>query len=146
MNIQIIKNISLFFLLIQVASCQNIDINPVVEILIVTPVNTDFVSSEENYDLNIGSKKYWTHYKINYRNDTLIEFKRYFPEGPIEYSIEELKTDTAIYKSLNVPFKHNWRIYNNELYENNSKSEIEIAKLDEKHFKEQKGRRVFVIK
>jgi hypothetical protein len=140
-----IKNISLFFLLIQAPSCQNNDTKPVAEVLIVTTVNTNFVSSEENADLNIGGKKYWTHYKINYKNDTLIEFKRYLPEGPIEYSLEELKIDTAICKSLNVPFKHSWRIYNDELYENNSKSEIKIVKLDEKHFKEQKGRRVFVI-
>ncbi len=146
MKIQIIKNISLYFLLIQVASCQNKDSKSVAEILIVTPVNTNFVSSEENSDLNIDGKRYWTHYKVKYRNDTLIEFKRYLPEGPIEYSIGELKADTAIYKSLNVPLKHSWRIYNNELYDNSDKSEIEIVKLDETHFIEPNGRRIFIVK
>ncbi|MBK8724111.1 MAG: hypothetical protein IPL95_18245 [Saprospiraceae bacterium] len=146
MCFQIIRSISLFFFLIQVASCQKKDSKSVAEILIVTPVNTNFVSSDEHSDLNIDGKKYWTHYKIKYSNDTLIEFKKYLSEGPIEYSIVELKADTAIYKSLNVPLKHSWRIYNNELYDNNSKSEVEIVKLDEIHYKEYEGRRIFIVK
>ena len=146
MNIRIIKIISLFCLFLQIAGCQNKDTSCVAEILIATPVNISFVSSAENSDLNIGGKKYWVHYKVNYKNDTLIQFQRYLPEGPIEYSIEELKTDTAICKSLNIPFKHNWYIYNNELYENTRKSDVEIVKLDETHFIEQNGRRIFVIK
>lgn len=146
MNIRIIEIISLFCLVIQFACCQNQDDNKVQEILIASSVRNNFVSSDENSDFIIGDKKYWVHYKVSYKNDTLNQFKKYLPEGPIEYSIEELKSDTAIYKSLKIPLRQNLQIYGDALYERSKKLDLELIKLDEKHFMEKNGKRVFVIK
>ena len=77
---------------------------------IATPVGTNFVSSDENCDMIINGQKYWIHYKISYENGKIDSFKRYLPEGSIDYTNEELLSDTAIYLSLNVPFIQKWEI------------------------------------
>ncbi len=146
MNIRILKIIGLYILLLQFADCQSNDTINLTEILIATPVRENFVFSEENSDFTINGKKYWTHYKVSYENGNLVSFKRYSPEGPIEYSIEELKSDTAIYYNLNIPLSHKWRIYNNELYDSTQRLDVNLIRLNKTHFKEQNGRRVFIIK
>jgi len=109
MNIRIIKIIRMYLVLWHVASCQN-KANFITQILIATPVGTNFVSSDENCDMIINGQKYWIHYKISYENGKIDSFKRYLPEGSIDYTNEELLSDTAIYLSLNVPFIQKWEI------------------------------------
>jgi hypothetical protein len=146
MNILIRKIISLHILLLQVACGQNSNSRYVEEILIATPVGMNFVSSDENSDLIISGKKYWIHCKVIYQNGNVVQFKRFLPEGPIDYTIEDLKADTAIYTNINVPLKHNWYINNNTLYDSTKNLSVRLIRLDETHFKEQNGRRMFVIK
>jgi len=115
------------------------------EVLIGTKVQQGFVSYEDNEDVVINNQKYWIQYKVKYRNNILESFQRFYPEGPITYSIEELKNDTTIYKSVNIPINQNWTIKNNVLFENNFDTNINLVKLDKKHYKEKDGNRIFIV-
>ena len=139
--------IRIFFIsmVLQIACSQN-STKYVRTILIAKSVNNSFVHSEENSDLNIKGQKYWVHYKADYDVGELISFARYYPEGPINYTIEELKSDTAIYKSLNIPLMQNWIINEESLTLIEEGKYIKITKLDDFHFKENKGYRIFVTK
>jgi hypothetical protein len=115
------------------------------EVWISAKVKQGFVSNYDNEDVVINKQKYWVLYKVKYKNDTLESFQRFYPEGPISYSIDELKNDTAIYTSRNIPFIQNWAIIDNHLFENNINTNIELEELDKKHYKEKEGQRIFVV-
>ena len=115
------------------------------EVWISVKVHIESVGSPENEDVIFNNQRYWVLYKVKYKNDTLESFQRFYPEGPISYSIEELKNDTAIYTSRNIPFIQNWTIIDNHLFENNINTNVELEKLDKKHYKEKDGDRIFVV-
>ena len=85
-------------------------------------------------------------YKAKYLNGKIIEFKKYLPEGAVEYTLDDLKSDTAIYTNLGIPLKQNWKIIENSLVESEGGKQIKILKLDAHHFKEVDGDRIFITK
>lgn len=141
MNFQAIKVI--FVVLILTTGCHPSDKN-IKEILIAMPVNENFIYSEDNYDVAvINSKKYHISYRVQYLNGEINKFIKSYPEGPIEYSLDELKNDPPIYKSIQIPFKQKWKIDKQTLFTNDRK-QIKLIKLDDQHYKEEKGNRIFI--
>ncbi|MBK7428916.1 MAG: hypothetical protein IPI60_18785 [Saprospiraceae bacterium] len=119
------------------------DIKLVDEILIVTPVRWDIVPYEENEDVVFNGQKYMVRYKVSYQNGELISFRRFMPEGPLDYTLEELKADTAIYISLNIPIKQKWQILGDTLFDNANDIKIPLSKLNDNYYKDETDRRIF---
>lgn len=62
----------------------------------------------------------------------------------ISYSIE-LKNDISIYQSIKIPLKQDWELKSNSIIDDGGKN-ISVIKLDDLHYKESEGSRIFVIK
>lgn len=144
-----INSTSIYFFtslfLFGVLQFQRVVVGEISAIFIASPVKEGYASYIEIEDLNFDGQMYRVHYKFIYKHDTLVQLKRYLPEGSIAYTIGELKYDAAIYKGLNVAFINNLDIRNKKLYSGRHKSAIEIKQLDKNHYLEKGGDRIFVI-
>ncbi len=116
------------------------------EIMVVFPVSDRFVPYEENEDVVFNGQKYMVRYKISYQNGDLISFRRFMPEGPLDYALEELKADTAIYISLDIPIKQKWQILGDTLFDNANDIKIPLSKLDDNYYKDETDRRIYKAK
>ncbi|MBK8701523.1 MAG: hypothetical protein IPN29_19035 [Saprospiraceae bacterium] len=65
-------------------------------------------------------------------------------EGIIDYSLDDLKADTAILSSLDIPFSQNW-VINSDLTLREGDYKKKLKKLDKNHFIEDIGRMIFLI-
>lgn len=144
MNLIQLKYLYLFFLPLLGPEKQYIKM--VDEIMVVFPVSDRFVPYEENEDVVFKGQKYWVHYKISYQNGDLISFRRFMPEGPVDYTIEELKADIAIYISLDIPIKQNWQIREDTLFDNTKDLKIPLSKLGDNHYLDESGKRIYRTK
>jgi uncharacterized protein YjbK len=143
MSFQIIRIIKLI-IIFSILGCSSSKPRFVSEVIVAIPVNEKFYYSEES-DYKIKNQKYSLRYRAEYENGNLFSLKRYMPEGIIDYSLNELKADTAIISSLDIPFSQNW-VINSDLTLMIRKSKKKLKQLDKIHFVEDTGRMIFLIK
>lgn len=118
----------------------------VTEILVVTPVSNEFVYDKEGEALKmIGNQNYWIQYRCKYNEGRLVEFIKYYPEGPVSYSMAELSADTAVYSSVGIPWQQSWVIDKEELKVRTGTEELSLTRVDTNHYVETGGRRMLVI-
>lgn len=145
MKFQTTNNIIILLLSFFVAGCSvHRDRILISEIMIALPLNDSSYHYSDDSEININNQKYSLRYKAKYLKGEMIQFTKYATEGAIDYSMEELKNDTAIYRNLDIPMKQNWEIKANSIL-SSDKTKINLIKLNEFYYKEANGRRIFVI-
>jgi hypothetical protein len=144
MSSQIIKSTKIVGIFCILLSCSVQNIKSISEILIAIPVAKDFYYSDESEYL-VNGQIYSLRYRAKYKKGQLIGLKRYLPDGIIEYTLEELKNDTAILTSIELPILQHWEICP-DLNLKTETNSVKLTKLDDFHFKESNGRRIFIVK
>jgi hypothetical protein len=144
MNIQRDLIISFLFSIALICCKQKLK-QSITQIYKVMPVSNTYISDPDNGDIVINGQKYLVRWKVKYHKGILTSCIKFLPEAPIEYTIEELKNDTALTAHIEIPLIQNWKLSPNLTLITESK-EIRLAKLDNFHYKELDGNRIFVIK
>ncbi|MBK8634143.1 MAG: hypothetical protein IPN72_11540 [Saprospiraceae bacterium] len=132
------------FLVTILLSCHLPNKKLVNTIIIAQSVPSKSIFSEES-EISINGHRFSMRYKIIYNKGQLKNFIKYYPDSPIEYTLQELKNDPQIYKSLEIPLSHSWIIDERKMIMYQSGKIINIIKLDDHHYKESGGDKIFVV-
>lgn len=143
MSSQIIKSTKIVVIFCVLLSCSVQKNKSISGILVAIPVAKGYYYSDES-EYSVNGQIYSLRYRAEYEKGQLIGLKRYLPEGMIDYTLEELKSDTAILSSIELPILQKWEISPNLNLKTESKT-VKLIKLDDTHFKESDGRRIFIV-
>lgn len=143
MSSQIIKSINFVGIFCILLSCSVEKSKFISEILIAIPVEKGFSYSDES-EYIVNSQIFSLRYRAQYKNGQLIYLKRYLPDGVIDYTLEELKNDTGILQSIDLPLLQRWEVSPSLNLKIEDRT-VKLIKLDGSHFREPNSRRIFIV-
>ena len=108
---------------------KNIQIKRIIKGVIVENFNNYIFSDDPNSVYIVGKDTVSVRYISEYDNiGELVKFSIHLPEGPLDYSIEELIADTALFKYTGGKSVKDWKFIDNNIINNKDILKVETIK------------------